>query len=396
MSRQAEERTNSSNDKPTKARGGVLFPFPIRLHQLLQAAEKCEALACVISWNEDGTCFRVHDKKAFEQEIQPTYFNQSKYASFRRQLNLWSFQRLSCLVAGGKQNLEGFYAHPLFKRDDEHLCKQMKRRSSDKKIKKNVLPSVTPQAAQQIVYCSESVNHTANPSALTLTNASNVVNHSSNSFLLPQLYLSQKQERSTRPQYNKHEVKGQERSARPHYEQLKLQLHLSELKQAHQRALIASATPHPSSQTSSCNGVCDSTQLHLSQTQQGTTANIRPRSNGRLVVQQQQSYYLNKLRKAYQNTLMDHNKQVTGSTTNKSKIQPPTQIRRHQKQTMLPLRNRKKDRPATPDSLSDIHKSMSLGERRDSCIHDASFAETIDKTCNISNDDADMILEILA
>lgn len=156
---QAKERTNSSNEKPSKARGGVLFPFPIRLHQLLQAAEECQALACVISWNEDGTCFRVHDIKVFEQEIQPTYFNQSKYASFRRQLNLWAFQNLSCIVR--KQNsMEGsVYAHPLFKRDDEHLCEQMKRRSSKKKIKKNVLPTVTPQV-QQTVYCSESVNRT--------------------------------------------------------------------------------------------------------------------------------------------------------------------------------------------------------------------------------------------
>ncbi|GFH47618.1 predicted protein [Chaetoceros tenuissimus] len=294
----------------------------------------------------------------------------------------------------------------------------MRRRCSEKKIKKNVLPSVTPPQAQQTVYCSESVNHTeaiqiikvshqphvmTNPSALTLTNnTSNVVNHSSNSHLSSKLNLSQnKQERSTRQHYDE-QAQWQERSARPHYEQLKLNPHLNELKQAHQRALIASATPRPSSQTSSCNGVnhstnvCDSTQLHLLQTQHERTANIRPRSNGRLVVQQQ-SYYLNELRKAYQNALIDHNKQVTGSTTNKRKIQPPTKIRRHRKQTMLPLRNRMKDRPVTPDSLSDIHKSMSSArERRDSCIHDASFAENIDITCNISNDDADMILEILA
>lgn len=57
------------NEKSTKVtRGGVLFTFPIRLHELLQAAEKCQALACVISWNEDGTSFWVHDKKAFERE----------------------------------------------------------------------------------------------------------------------------------------------------------------------------------------------------------------------------------------------------------------------------------------------------------------------------------------
>ena len=105
------------------------YPFPIRLHELLQAAEKCQALACVISWNEDGTSFRVHDKKAFEREIQPTYFNQSKYASFRRQLNLWSFHRLV-----ETHEREGFYSHPSFKRDEPYLCDHM-RRSNTKKGK---------------------------------------------------------------------------------------------------------------------------------------------------------------------------------------------------------------------------------------------------------------------
>lgn len=110
--------------KGKKKRGGVKYPFPIRLHELLQAAEKCQALACVVSWIEDGTSFRVHDKKAFEREIQPTYFNQSKYASFRCQLDLWAFDRIEKYRYGGR---EGFYAHPLFKRDDPQLCYLMER-----------------------------------------------------------------------------------------------------------------------------------------------------------------------------------------------------------------------------------------------------------------------------
>ena len=101
--------------KQSKPRGGVAYPFPGRLHKLLQASEVNPALARIISWNEDGTSFRVHDTKAFEREIQPTYFEQTMYASFRRQLNLWSFQ---CLSRTGPyltvKDVEGYYAHPAF------------------------------------------------------------------------------------------------------------------------------------------------------------------------------------------------------------------------------------------------------------------------------------------
>ena len=119
--------------KTKKQRGGVLYPFPGRLHKLLQESESDPDLACLISWNEDGTSFHVHDKKTFEREIQPKYFAQSKYASFRRQLNLWSFQRISgsgvhCKRFGSStKSLEGFYTYPLFKRDEPQLCEKMER-----------------------------------------------------------------------------------------------------------------------------------------------------------------------------------------------------------------------------------------------------------------------------
>ena len=109
--------------KQSKPRGGVAYPFPGRLHKLLQASEVDPHLARIISWNEDGTTFRVHDKNTFEREIQSTYFAQTKYASFRRQLNLWSFQHGYLTV----KDVEGYYAHPLFKRDEANLCDEMNR-----------------------------------------------------------------------------------------------------------------------------------------------------------------------------------------------------------------------------------------------------------------------------
>ncbi|GFH61437.1 hypothetical protein CTEN210_17913 [Chaetoceros tenuissimus] len=138
--------------KQNKPRRGVVLPFPRRLHKLLQVSVVDPALACTISWNEDGTSFRVHDQKTFERDIQPTYFDQSKYTSFRRQLNLWSFQRLSrtgpYLTV---KDVEGYYTHPLFKRDEPNLCDEMRRSgassSSKRRTSTKVLHSAMPSSS---------------------------------------------------------------------------------------------------------------------------------------------------------------------------------------------------------------------------------------------------------
>jgi hypothetical protein len=69
-------------------------PFPVKLHSMLDDAE-ITGNAGIVSWNEDGRSFSVRDSKQFAQKMMQSYFNQTKYKSFQRQLNLYKFVRVS-------------------------------------------------------------------------------------------------------------------------------------------------------------------------------------------------------------------------------------------------------------------------------------------------------------
>ena len=110
-------------------RGGCKYPFPQRLFDLLEDIDvrKPEFLN-IISWHPNGRCFQIHNRKTFEKLIQQKYFNQSKYASFRRQLNLWGFERIPDRSAEEKEFLfGGSFFHPLFQRQNRSLCCTMAR-----------------------------------------------------------------------------------------------------------------------------------------------------------------------------------------------------------------------------------------------------------------------------
>jgi HSF-type DNA-binding len=64
--------------------------FPLKLYKMLQDAEK-EGNEDVISFQPDGRIFSIHDKPRFLSEITPRYFVSTRYASFKRQLNLYGF-----------------------------------------------------------------------------------------------------------------------------------------------------------------------------------------------------------------------------------------------------------------------------------------------------------------
>eukprot|EP00978_Attheya_sp_CCMP212_P000432 scaffold877_cov57-Attheya_sp.AAC.7 len=119
-----------------KARGGVTTPFPIRLHMMLDKIEE-DGFAHVVSWQPHGRCFIVHKQKQFLEHVMPTYFNQSKFASFQRQLNLYGFSRLTF----GEDR--GGYYHELFLRGKSFLCHQIQR----KKVKgTGVRPASNPKS----------------------------------------------------------------------------------------------------------------------------------------------------------------------------------------------------------------------------------------------------------
>ncbi|GFH55107.1 hypothetical protein CTEN210_11583 [Chaetoceros tenuissimus] len=125
-----EEIQQFQRDVPKiSTKGGVKAPFPVNLWNMLHHIENFEPqLARVISWQPDGLCFRVHDKKRFEESAQARFFgSQVNYTSFRRQLNLWGFKRIN-----DRSINHGAYFHPKFQRHGKYLCRTMVRPQKSK------------------------------------------------------------------------------------------------------------------------------------------------------------------------------------------------------------------------------------------------------------------------
>lgn len=74
----------------------------------------------VISWVLQGRGFVVHDPDGLV-ELLPLFFSQTKYRSFRRQLNMWHFERIE------KGPSKGAFIHPYFVRGNRELCYSMSR-----------------------------------------------------------------------------------------------------------------------------------------------------------------------------------------------------------------------------------------------------------------------------
>jgi HSF-type DNA-binding len=102
-------------------RGGVASPFPTKLHEMLDDIER-DGYGHVVSWQPHGRCFIVRKPKEFVEHVMPTYFKQSKLASFQRQLNLYGFQRLT-----RKGPDKGAYYHEKFLRGKVFLSQHIHR-----------------------------------------------------------------------------------------------------------------------------------------------------------------------------------------------------------------------------------------------------------------------------
>lgn len=86
-----ELRQHASNPAAHNSGGNPrVGKFPVSLHDLLSHP----AHQNIISWDSTGRSFTLHNRTRFEGEILNKYFNTSKIASFRRQLNLYDFQRV--------------------------------------------------------------------------------------------------------------------------------------------------------------------------------------------------------------------------------------------------------------------------------------------------------------
>jgi hypothetical protein len=98
-----------------------------------------DGYAHVVSWQPHGRCFVVHNPSKFVSEVMPIYFNQTKFASFQRQLNLYGFSRL----ANGRD--KGGYYHDSFLRGKRQLCQNMTRQKiKGTRVRRALEPAMEP------------------------------------------------------------------------------------------------------------------------------------------------------------------------------------------------------------------------------------------------------------
>mmetsp|Transcript_609 Transcript_609/g.1323 ORF Transcript_609/g.1323 Transcript_609/m.1323 type:complete len:496 (+) Transcript_609:226-1713(+) len=91
--------------------------FPTALFDILADPE----LDGIIAWLPHGRSWRLVDVDKFNEQVLSSYFNQSKYTSFIRQVNGWGFRRVQ---TGPEANS---YYHELFLRGKSNLLKFMRR-----------------------------------------------------------------------------------------------------------------------------------------------------------------------------------------------------------------------------------------------------------------------------
>ncbi|KAL3929501.1 MAG: hypothetical protein SGBAC_012182, partial [Bacillariaceae sp.] len=107
-------------DGSRRMRGGVIEPFPEKLHRLLLEVEAA-GRSDIISFVANGRAFAIHMPDKFFKDIVPLYFRQSRLSSFKRQLNLYGFELINTGPA------RGGYFHELFVKDRADLCRKMRR-----------------------------------------------------------------------------------------------------------------------------------------------------------------------------------------------------------------------------------------------------------------------------
>jgi hypothetical protein len=101
--------------------------FPLKLRAILDDAVEL-GLEHVVSWQLSGTAFQVHNTGTFINQIMPKYFNQTKYKSFQRQLNLYGFSRIT------RGPRKGCYHHELFTRNNKAVCKKITRKKASEEV----------------------------------------------------------------------------------------------------------------------------------------------------------------------------------------------------------------------------------------------------------------------
>lgn len=139
-------------------------PFPLKLQIVLKVTEKL-GQQHIISWLPHGRSFMIHRPREFEEEVMGKFFKQTKLTSFRRQLNLYDFQR----ITHGRD--AGSYYHELFLRGRPLLAKRMVRRKvKGTKIRASSSPDDEPNFYNMPFLTSLSDNPTNSNAAMGMVN----------------------------------------------------------------------------------------------------------------------------------------------------------------------------------------------------------------------------------
>jgi hypothetical protein len=96
------------------------LPFPIKLLNMLDDMAN-NGSQDIVSWQPHGKAFRVHQPQVFARTIMRSYFKQTHYKSFQRQLHIYGFRR----IKKGK-DIGGYY-HSLFSRNQRSMSLRMTR-----------------------------------------------------------------------------------------------------------------------------------------------------------------------------------------------------------------------------------------------------------------------------
>ena len=92
--RKTKKSSSPTTSAASRQTNGVTEPFPIKLHKMLEG-NGANGMEHIASWQPHGRCFVVHNQQDFVDLVMPQYFQQSKYPSFQRQLNLYGFKRIT-------------------------------------------------------------------------------------------------------------------------------------------------------------------------------------------------------------------------------------------------------------------------------------------------------------
>ncbi|CAB1118612.1 unnamed protein product [Ectocarpus sp. CCAP 1310/34] len=98
---------------------GSVTSFVRKLFQMVQG--ECDS---IVGFVADGTAFEVKDPRRLEQDILPKYFRHSRFQSLVRQLNFYSFKKIS------KERSVWIYKHAFFRRDEPELLHALKRKTN--------------------------------------------------------------------------------------------------------------------------------------------------------------------------------------------------------------------------------------------------------------------------